>query len=262
MTHQEKIDAAAKQLREAQQNYLPCSPIREIIGETDIETAYAIQQKNVEKRLQEGAIRVGAKIGLTSLAVQKQLGVDQPDFGILFADTQVKNGGSLSVCEILQPKAEAEIAFVLKSDLTGQSFSEADVLNATDYVCAAIEIVGSRVENWNIRITDTVADNASASHFVLGDLKLNPLEADMVNCKMTLLKNQEIVSEGSGAACMGSPVAAVVWLGETMSKLGTPLQKGDVVLSGALGPMAAAQVGDEFLASIEGFGDVAFKMID
>lgn len=262
MTHQEKIDAAAKQLREAQQNYLPCSPIREIIGETDIETAYAIQQKNVEKRLQEGAIRVGAKIGLTSLAVQKQLGVDQPDFGILFADTQVKNGGSLSVRDILQPKAEAEIAFVLKSDLTGQSFSEADILNATDYVCAAIEIVGSRVENWNIRITDTVADNASASHFVLGDLKLNPLEADMVNCKMTLLKNQEIVSEGSGAACMGSPVVAVVWLAETMSNLGTPLQKGDVVLSGALGPMAAAQVGDEFLASIEGFGDVAFKMID
>ncbi len=262
MTHQEKIDAAAKQLREAQQNYLPCSPIREIIGETDIETAYAIQQKNVEKRLKEGAIRVGAKIGLTSLAVQKQLGVDQPDFGILFADTQVKNGGSVSVREILQPKAEAEIAFVLKTDLTGHSFSEADILNATDYVCAAIEIVGSRVEYWNIRITDTVADNASASHFVLGDLKLNPLEADLVNCKMTLLKNQEIVSEGSGAACMGSPVAAVVWLAETMSKLGTPLQKGDVVLSGALGPMALAQVGDEFLASIEGFGDVAFKMID
>ena len=107
-----------------------------------------------------------------------------------------------------------------------------------------------------------MADNASASHFVLGDLKLDPQEVDMVNCKMSLMKNQEIVSEGSGAACMGSPVSAVVWLANVMSQLGTPLQKGDVVLSGALGPMAAAQVGDEFLASIEGLGEVAFKMVD
>ncbi len=262
MTPQEKIETAALKLREAQQNYLPCSPIREIIGDTDIETAYAIQKINVEKRIKNGARRVGAKIGLTSLAVQKQLGVDQPDFGILFHDTEVKNGGELSMKEILQPKAEAELAFILKSDLSKGNFTETDIINATDYVCAAIEIVGSRVENWNIRITDTVADNASASHFVLGDLKLDPQEVDMVNCKMSLMKNQEIVSEGSGAACMGSPVSAMVWLANVMCELGTPLQKGDVVLSGALGPMAAAQVGDEFLASIEGFGEVAFKMVD
>ncbi len=262
MTLQEKIDVAAKQIREAQQNYLPCTPGRNIIGDTDIETAYAIQQMNVAHRIENGAVRVGAKIGLTSLAVQKQLGVDQPDFGIIFNDTQVKNGGELSAREVLQPKAEAEIAFILKSDLIGEEFSEADIINATDYVCAAIEIVGSRVENWDIRITDTVADNASASHFVLGDLKLSPNDVDMVNCKMTLLKNQEIVSEGSGAACMGSPVAAVIWLAKTMSQLGTPLKKGDILLSGALGPMVGAQIGDEFLANIEGLGQVAFKMIE
>ena len=262
MMQQDNINEAAAQLRNAQQNYLPCSPIRELIGESDIETAYAIQKVNVDFRLQNGATRVGAKIGLTSLAVQKQLGVDQPDFGILFADTQVQNGGEISIKEILQPKAEAEIAFVLKSDLPNSNYTESDILNATEYVCGAIEIVGSRVENWNIRITDTVADNASASHFVLGDEKYNPTDVDMVGCKMSLMKNNEVVSEGSGAACMGSPVAAVVWLANTMSNLGTPLQSGDIILSGALGPMSAAVACDHFVAHIEGFGNVSFKMTE
>jgi 2-keto-4-pentenoate hydratase len=168
----------------------------------------------------------------------------------------------MSAKEILQPKAEAEIAFVLNADLTENNYTEADILAATDYVCAAIEIVGSRVENWNIRITDTVADNASASHFVLGDEKYAPTEVDMVNCKMSLNKNGNIVSEGSGAACMGSPVAAVVWLANIMSSLGTPLQKGDIILSGALGPMCAAEANNCFEATIDGFGKVSFSMID
>lgn len=262
MSQLDKINQAAQILFEAQEKYETCLPIREIIGENDIETAYAIQRVNIEKRIAAGAKRIGAKIGLTSLAVQKQLGVDQPDFGILLSGTQVLNRGEISVKEILQPKAEAEIAFILKNDLLSVNNTERDILEATEYVCAAIEIVGSRVENWNIRITDTVADNASASHFVLGDEKYNPNEVDMVNCKMSLNKNGNIVSEGSGAACMGSPVAAVVWLANTMSALGTPLQKGDIILSGALGPMCAAEANNCFEATIEGFGKVSFSMID
>ncbi len=262
MNQQEKLNLAAQQLFDAQEQHQTCAPIREIIGETDIETAYAIQRLNIEKRIALGVHRIGAKIGLTSLAVQKQLGVDQPDFGVLLSGTQVANRGEISAKEILQPKAEAEIAFVLSADLTGNNHTEAAILAATEYVCAAIEIVGSRVENWNIRITDTVADNASASHFVLGDEKYAPTEVDMVNCKMSLNKNGNIVSEGSGAACMGSPVAAVVWLANTMSSLGTPLQKGDIILSGALGPMCAAEANNCFEATIEGFGKVSFSMID
>ena len=262
MSQQEKLIEAAQLLFDAEAQHQTCQPIREIIGENDIESAYAIQRINIDKRIANGAKRVGAKIGLTSLAVQKQLGVDQPDFGVLLSGTQVANRGEISAKEILQPKAEAEIAFVLSADLTNNNNTEDDILAATEYVCAAIEIVGSRVENWNIRITDTVADNASASHFVLGDEKYVPTEVDMVNCKMSLNKNGNIVSEGSGAACMGSPVAAVVWLANTMSSLGTPLQKGDIILSGALGPMCAAEANNCFEATIEGFGKVSFSMID
>lgn len=262
MSQQEKLIEAAQLLFDAEAQHQTCQPIREIIGENDIESAYAIQRINIDKRIANGAKRVGAKIGLTSLAVQKQLGVNQPDFGVLLSGTQVANRGEISAKEILQPKAEAEIAFVLSADLTNNNNTEDDILAATEYVCAAIEIVGSRVENWNIRITDTVADNASASHFVLGDEKYVPTEVDMVNCKMSLNKNGNIVSEGSGAACMGSPVAAVVWLANTMSSLGTPLQKGDIILSGALGPMCAAEANNCFEATIEGFGKVSFSMID
>ena len=261
MISQEVIEAAAARLRNAQETGLPCAPVRELIGDSDIAAAYAVQKINNDLRVADGGRVVGLKIGLTSLAVQKQLGVDQPDFGLLFADTEVKNGGGVLASTILQPKAEAEIAFVMKHDLVGE-ITEETAMDAIDYVVGAIEIVGSRVLNWDIRITDTVADNASASHFVLGDEKYVPTEVDMVNCKMSLNKNGNIVSEGSGAACMGSPVAAVVWLANTMSSLGTPLQKGDIILSGALGPMCAAEANNCFEATIEGFGKVSFSMID
>ena len=253
------VEQAAQQLWNAQERGIPCSPVREIIGATDIETAYAVQRLNVNRRLQSGAKRVGAKIGLTSVAVQAQLGVDQQDFGILFHDTEVENGTSVLAESILQPKAEAEIAFVLNQDLPEGNYTEDQIIQATEYVCAAIEIVGSRVEGWNIRITDTVADNASASHFVLGNQRIHPSQAEFVNCAMTLTQNGQLVSQGSGAACMGSPVKAVAWLANTMVQMGTPLQKGDIVLSGALGPMVAGVAGDVFEACIEGYGSVSFS---
>ncbi|MFM1763844.1 MAG: 2-keto-4-pentenoate hydratase [Bacteroidota bacterium] len=252
------IEAAAQRLRDAQTQGVPCEPVRTLIGDTDIAAAYQVQQINNALRLAEGGVVVGQKIGLTSLAVQKQLGVDQPDFGLLFADTEVKNGGGVRASEILQPKAEAEIAFVMKHDLTGEITLER-AKAAIDYAVGAIEIVGSRVLNWDIRITDTVADNASASHFVLGDVRQDVNELDLAAVKMQLKKNGEVVSEGMGAACMGNPLFALVWLAQTFADLGTPLKAGDIVLSGALGPMCAGEAGDTFVAEIDGFGAVAFS---
>jgi 2-keto-4-pentenoate hydratase len=258
MISMDVIEAAAARLRDAQTQGVPCVPVRTLIGDTDIAAAYQVQQINNALRLAEGGVVVGQKIGLTSLAVQKQLGVDQPDFGLLFADTEVKNGGGVRASEILQPKAEAEIAFVMKHDLTGEITLES-AKAAIDYAVGAIEIVGSRVLNWDIRITDTVADNASASHFVLGDVRQNVNELDLAAVKMQLKKNGEVVSEGMGAACMGNPLFALVWLAQTFADLGTPLKAGDIVLSGALGPMCAGEAGDTFVAEIDGFGAVAFS---
>ncbi len=257
MISQEVIEAAAQRLRDAQVQGEPCAPVRELIGDSDITAAYEVQRINNDLRVAKGGRVVGLKIGLTSLAVQKQLGVNQPDFGLLFADTEVKNGGGVMASSILQPKAEAEIAFVMKHDLTGDITLER-AKAAIDYAVGAIEIVGSRVLNWDIRITDTVADNASASHFVLGDVRQDVNELDLAALKMQLKKNGEIVSEGMGAACMGNPLFALVWLAQTFADLGTPLKAGDIVLSGALGPMCAGEAGDTFAASIEGFGTVSF----
>lgn len=258
MISKDVIEAAAQRLREAQAQGVPCAPVRALIGDSDVPAAYEVQRINNALRLAEGGVVVGQKIGLTSLAVQKQLGVDQPDFGLLFADTEVKNGGGVRASEILQPKAEAEIAFVMKHDLTGDITLER-AKAAIDYAVGAIEIVGSRVLNWDIRITDTVADNASASHFVLGDVRQDVNELDLAAVKMQLKKNGEVVSEGMGAACMGNPLFALVWLAQTFADLGTPLKAGDIVLSGALGPMCAGEAGDTFVAEIDGFGAVAFS---
>ena len=257
MISKDVIEAAAAQLREAQAQGEPCSPVRTLIGDSDVAAAYEVQRINNALRVSQGGVVVGQKIGLTSLAVQKQLGVDQPDFGLLFADTEVKNGGGVRASEILQPKAEAEIAFVMKHDLTGDITLER-AKAAIDYAVGAIEIVGSRVLNWDIRITDTVADNASASHFVLGDVRQDVNELDLAAVKMQLKKNGEVVSEGMGAACMGNPLFALVWLAQTFADLGTPLKAGDIVLSGALGPMCAGEAGDTFVAEIDGFGAVTF----
>lgn len=250
------IQEAANQLLKASNTSTPCKPVRSLIGETSQETAYAVQNLISESRLSQGAKSVGKKIGLTSLKVQQQLGVDQPDFGMLFDDMQVENGGSLSVSKTMQPKAEAEIAFVLKKDIASIEPSMDELKQAIDYAVAAIEIVGSRVENWDIKITDTIADNASASHFVLGEVKKQLHEIDLINCEMQLFKNNQLVSEGTGAACLGSPLNAALWLAKKMVEMGNPLQAGDIILSGALGPMVNVEAGDQFLASIEGLGNV------
>ncbi|MBO6515408.1 MAG: fumarylacetoacetate hydrolase family protein [Bacteroidia bacterium] len=253
------IDIAAEVLYNAEAYKTTCPPVREMIGDSDVETAYRVQLKNVARKVAAGETIVGKKIGLTSFAVQKQLGVDQPDYGVLYGSTQIKNGGSLNFGELMQPKAEAEIAFVMKKDLDGEITLDR-LVDSIDYAVAAIEIVGSRVENWDIRITDTIADNASASHFVLGETKKTIDQLDLVNCSMEMTRNGEIASKGNGKACMDNPLNAALWLARVMAKQEQPLRKGEVLLSGALGPMVVIEQGDEFEATIDGLGSVTVKI--
>ncbi len=259
------MEKLAKQLREAYATRTACSPLRDIIGLEDLETAYKIQAINNDLLIKNGARITGRKIGLTSKVVQKQLGVDQPDFGLLLDTMEVLNNDSISMSELMQPKVEAEIAFVMAKDLPNHTVSIVDIINSIDYALVAIEIVGSRIENWNIKITDTIADNASASHYVLGHTPVKLSDFDVVNCAMKMEKftdNWEEVSSGNGAACLGSPLNAMLWLANKMAELGTPLKAGEVILSGALGKMAGVEAGQTFRASIEGLGSVSVSFTE
>ena len=249
----------AERFRKATLTKQTIAPISEEIGVEDIVLAYDIQRVNTSHRESNGARVVGKKIGLTSKAVQQQLGVDQPDFGVLFHDMEVLNGLSVSMQDLMQPKVEAEIAFVLKHDLDQQNMTIADVIGAIDYALPAIEIVGSRVKDWKIKITDTVADNASASHYVLGHSPKRLTEVDVVGTQMKLSKNGEVVSEGTGASCLGSPLNATLWLAQKMVSVGNPLRAGELILSGAVGPMVSVAEGDVISARFENFGSVSVE---
>ncbi|MDR6775320.1 fumarylacetoacetate hydrolase family protein [Azospirillum sp. BE72] len=250
------ITKAANSLWEAARTGRACAPVRLLLGESGVEAAYAVQERNTERRLAEGARLVGRKIGLTAKSVQAQLGVDQPDYGMLFHDMDVANGGEIPWGRLIQPKVEAEIAFILGRDLDDDRLTTADLLSAIAWAVPALEIVDSRVEGWNIRIADTVADNASSGLFVLGH-EMRRLDAlDLIGCGMALERDGELVSSGAGAACLGSPVNAALWLARVMARAGRPLKAGDVVLSGALGPMVPATPGAAFEARIEGLGTV------
>ena len=257
--NQSSIQKAADILWEAEQSKVAAPPIRDLIGAQNVQAAYEVQDINTKKKLENGWKPIGIKVGLTSFAVQKQLGVDQPDYGMLYQETMVQNDGDLSASALMQPKAEAEIAFVLSKDIDEQLDLD-ELVNSIAYAQSAIEIVGSRVVNWDITIADTIADNASASHFVLGDEKVNIDQLDLVNCKMVLHKNGLLSSEGSGKACMDNPLNATIWLVNTMVANGTKLKKGDILLSGALGPMVPIEKGDVIDATIEGLGRVSLKI--
>lgn len=251
------VDEAVRLLREAQATRTPCAPLRErLLPLGDVASAYAVQRAMTQEAVAQGRRIVGAKIGLTNPAVQRQLGVDQPDFGVLFADMAAFDGAEVDITRILQPKVEAEVAFVLGRDLPHEQVTVADVIRATDHLLPAIEIVGSRVANWDITIVDTVADNASAGMFVLGNRPVSLADVDLRLCGMVMEHEGEPVSVGAGASCLGNPVHAVAWLAETMAQAGTPLRAGDVILSGALGPVVPATPGSAYEARISGLGTV------
>ena len=250
------LDQAARRFRAAYASGLPCAPVRDVIPLADLASAYAVQEINTQLWLSQGRRLVGRKIGLTSVAVQNQLGVDQPDFGMLFADMAACDGEPIPVGAVLQPKAEAEIAFVLERDLGMEQATVADVIRAIGYAVVAIEVVGSRVANWDIRLVDTVADNASSGMFVLGNMPRSLDNLDLRDCRMQMRRGDETVSTGVGHACLGHPLNATLWLARKMVEVGRPLRAGDIVLSGALGPMVAAQPGEVLEATVEGLGSV------
>lgn len=250
-------EAAAALLKAAHADGRAIAPLRERLARADQEGAYAVQEANTRAWLAEGRRLVGRKIGLTSLAVQKQLGVDQPDFGMLFADMAVGDGEPVAAGRLIQPKVEAEVALILGRDLSHERHTYADLIRATEYALPAIEIVDSRIAEWNIRFLDTVADNASSGLFVLGGRPVRLADVDLTACAMEMRLGDEIVSRGNGRACLGSPLNAAVWLADVMVRCGRPLQAGDIVLTGALGPMVAVRSGQRFDVAIEGLGSVS-----
>jgi 2-keto-4-pentenoate hydratase len=254
---QPDIIGAAAAIETALQTRVPCDPIAPLLAAGGIGAAYEVQQVLGQKRLQAGALAVGRKIGLTSPAVQTQIGVDQPDFGVLFDDMQYLDGAEISMTHLFQPRVEAEIAFVLAKDLPGPDFSTATVSAAIDYAVAAIEVVDSRVRDWKIGILDTVADNASSGVYVLGSRRLRLHEFAPQDVEMTMWCNQAAVSSGNGRECLGNPLNALAWLARTVADFGAPLKRGEVVLSGALGPVFSVEHGMKVVADLGPLGTVS-----
>lgn len=250
------VATAAARLRHARTTGVPCAPVRDLLGSTDIDTAYRTQFANLTQEYATGQALVGRKIGLTSTAVQRQLGVDQPDFGALLDNMQVPAGGTVPPGRLLQPKVEAEIACWLGADLDGSLDSVDEVRSAVATMSAAIEIVDSRIARWDITIVDTIADNASSGLFVVAPARVPVGEVDPVDVAMRLEVNGVVTATGTGADCLDDPLNAVLWLARTAKRLGTPLRAGEVILSGALGPMTAVSPGDHVRADLSGLGTV------
>lgn len=253
---QEGIEAARIQLAEAYRSRTPCDPVRPLLEPLGLDSAYTVQWLLTEERLEADELIVGHKIGLTSVSVQKQLGVDQPDYGVLTNAMEYGDLEEIPLSSLIQPKVEAEIAFVLERDLDMETISLAEVMRSVAYAVPAIEVVDSRIRGWKISIFDTIADNASSAAFVLGGAAKKIDQLDFRLCGMRLDHRGEAVSSGCGAACLGNPLNALTWLARKMVKLHQPLREGQVVLSGALGAMVSVTAGEVYEASISGLGSV------
>lgn len=254
----ETHEMAARKLRDAYSGKT-IPPMRDTLDPTDVDGAYAIQSINTKYWKEQGRRVVGRKIGLTAKSVQAQLGVGQPDFGVLFDDMEIADGGVLEQSRSIQPKAEAEIAFILGKDLPSREINQDEMADCVAEVMAAIEIVDSRIADWKITFADTVADNGSSSMFVLGSERKALPGLDLWTCGMALEVNGEVQSLGAGAACLGHPLNAATWLAHTLAERGEPLRAGDILLTGALGPMVTLSPGDEVKATIGGLGSVSFS---
>lgn len=247
-------DQAAELLAQAQRLLTAVDPVRHLIPVMDVNAAYVVQESNIKARERAGARRVGRKIGLTNVVVQAQFGVDEPDYGVLMDDMEIANHGVVPFGTMIAPRIEAEIAFVLKNDIR-EATPEA-VRDAVEYATPCLEIVDSRIRDWDINIVDTIADNASSAYYVLGD-GVMPLENfTPAEAEMTLRRDGLEVTAGSGADCMGDPLKALLWVAETALRQNLPLLAGEVVLSGSLGRMVPLPAGSTFSSDVSGLGNV------
>lgn len=250
------FDSISRRLRTAERDRTAIAPIRDELPPGDVDAAYAVQAITTAAALAEGRRLVGRKIGLTSAVVQAQLGVDQPDFGSLFADMAFADCEAVPLDRVLQPRVEAEIALVLRHDINTVEPTVVDLIRAVDHALPAIEVVGSRIADWDITITDTIADNASAGLFVLGTRPAGLADFDHRLCGMAMEVDGEQASLGAGAACLGNPLNAALWLVRRLRSTGEEVRAGDVILTGALGPMVPVRAGQTVEARIEGVGTV------
>jgi 2-keto-4-pentenoate hydratase len=255
------VEAAANALRSARTNRWPIAPVSATFGISGLDASYAVAEINTQTDLAAGRRIVGLKVGLTSKAVQTQLGVDQPDFGVLFDDMEYLSGQDIPMARLIQPKVEAEVAFVVGRDLIAANPSYAEFLAVISYALPALEIVDSAITDWKISLVDTVADNASSALYVLGDQPVPVGQLSLGELGMSMTKNGQVVSVGTGAACLGHPLRAAYWLARTMAARGQGLKAGQVVLSGALGPMVPVGAGDLIQAQIGALGNVSCRMV-
>ncbi len=252
--NQQTIEQYGDELYQAFVSRRVIAPLLSREPQIRIEDAYRIQERFIARRLAAGETIVGKKIGATSKPVQDFLGVYQPDFGMLTSGMVFADGDTLDLGQMIQPKAEAELAFVLKHDLKGPGITAMDVIRATDYVVPCFEVVDSRIRDWQIKIQDTVADNASCGVFVLGTTQGDPRRLDITLAGMVLEKNGEVFSTGVGAAVQGSPANAVAWLANTLGELGIPFKAGEVILSGSQSALVPVADGDELVCRVGGLG--------
>lgn len=252
----ERIEILGDELFAALRSRSVLAPLTSREPTITIDDAYRISLRFLERRKAEGERIIGKKIGVTSKPVQDMLGVHQPDFGFLLDVMHVADGSTVSLAQhkLIQPRAEGEIAFVLKKDLKGPGVTEEQVLDATDYVSPCFEIVDSRIRDWKIKIQDTVADNASCGVFVIGKDRIAPRALDLAAVKMDIHKNGAHVASGLGAAVQGHPAKAVAWLANTLGEFGIPFLAGEVILSGSLAPLLPAVAGDRFEMTLAGIG--------
>ncbi|MFJ5717562.1 2-keto-4-pentenoate hydratase [Neobacillus sp. NPDC093127] len=251
-----KIQELSEHIAKAYELKEGVRPVTELVPDLEIDKAYAIQLETINVQLATGKKITGKKIGLTSAAMQKSLGVDEPDYGHLFDDMAYENNATVPFDRLLQPRVEGEIAFVLKKDLAGPNVTSFDVMMATDYVVPALEIVDSRIKDWKIKLEDTVADNGSSALYVLGNNPTKLTDIDLKMVGMTFYKNGKLVNSGIGAAALGDPAKCVAWLANKLAAYDITLKAGEVILSGALSAAIPAEPGDSFTAKFSHFGEV------
>jgi 2-oxopent-4-enoate/cis-2-oxohex-4-enoate hydratase len=257
-SRQATCDALAAELYRALCDRRTVTPLRSRGVELTIDDAYAISLGLLKRRLDAGERVIGKKIGVTSKAVQDMLGVHQPDFGFLTDRMHVKDGGTVKIDDyMIQPRAEGEIALILTHGLKGPGVTPQDVLEATQWIAPCFEIVDSRISNWDIRIIDTVADNASCGVFVLGDARVDPRRHDLAKLEAKVFKNGQPLSTGFGSAVQGSPLASVAWLANTLGAYGVSLDANEIILSGSLVPLEPVRPGDRFHMNLVGVGSTS-----